>query len=279
MRTETINGVHTKLGPQHAKLMEKTEAASVSPSTKTGWRAILPIHPAAELFPLMDEAELRELADDIAKHGLKEKVDLYDDPEIGHCVLDGRNRLDAFALLGKGIFDASGYPVREQRWVGDEPSFDPYSHVISKNILRRDLHLTAEQRRALIAKVLMANPDKSNRQIAKQVKADDKTVAKVRTKLEARSEIPNVETAIDTKGRKQPVRKQRSSLDRYKPGSADERKAQSPDEQAAKEARALAEFTFACRTWLPQINLEANRQKARLLVSELTGVKPQARVA
>jgi outer membrane biosynthesis protein TonB len=165
--------------------------------------------------------------------------------------------------------------------VGDnDPSFDPYAHVISKNIIRRDLHLTAEQRRDLIAKVLKARPETSNRQIAKQMKVDDKTVAKVRTKLEARSEIPNVESATDTKGRKQPVRKQRSSLDRAKPGSADERKGQSADEKAAKvSADALAEFTFACRTYLPRITIEADQRRARLLVSELTGVKPKARAA
>jgi hypothetical protein len=42
---------------------------------------------------------------------------------------------------------------------------------------------------------------------------------------------------------------------------------------AAKSARALAEFTVACRTWLPKITVEADRQKARLLVSELTSDK------
>jgi hypothetical protein len=41
------------------------------------------------------------------------------------------------------------------------------------------------------------------------VKADDKTVAKVRRELERRSEIPNVETITDTKGRQQPTRKTR----------------------------------------------------------------------
>jgi hypothetical protein len=38
-------------------------------------------------------------------------------------------------------------------------------------------------------------------------------------------------------------------------------------------ARALAEFMVACRTWLPKVTVEADRQKARLLVSELTSNK------
>jgi hypothetical protein len=90
---------------------------------------------------------------------------------------------------------------------------DPWEAAISANIHRR--HLTAEQKRELIAKLLKAKPKpkpkQSNRQIAKQVKADDKTVAKVRKELEARSEISNVDTRTDTKGRKQPAERKRAS--------------------------------------------------------------------
>jgi hypothetical protein len=41
----------------------------------------------------------------------------------------------------------------------------------------------------------------------------------------------------------------------------------------------LAEFTTACRMWLPQITVEDDRRKARLLVSELTTSKPKAKAA
>ena len=51
----------------------------------------------------------------------------------------------------------------------------PYAYVTSANIHRR--HLTAEQKRELIAKLIEADPTKSNRQIAKTVKVDHKTVA------------------------------------------------------------------------------------------------------
>ena len=69
------------------------------------WRDVLPVHPAAEQFPLMGADELKELAADIGAHGLREPVSLYRDPEIGICVLDGRNRADALELIGKGIGD------------------------------------------------------------------------------------------------------------------------------------------------------------------------------
>jgi hypothetical protein len=51
------------------------------------------------------------------------------------------------------------------------------------------------------------------------------------------------------------------------------------EKAAGTSARCLAEFTIACRVWLPQITVEADRQKARLLVSELTSSKPKAEAA
>jgi len=57
--------------------------------------------------------------------------------------------------------------------------------------------------------VLKAKPEASNAAVAKQVKADDKTVAKVRGELESRSEIPNVNIRTDSKGRKQPAKRKR----------------------------------------------------------------------
>jgi hypothetical protein len=98
-------------------------------------------------------------------------------------------------------FKAGGDPIR-WRILGDG---DPYDQVLSLNIHRR--HLTAEQKRDLIAKLLKAKPAASNNSIAKQVKVDDKTVGTVRRELERRSEIPNVKARTDSKGRKQPANK------------------------------------------------------------------------
>jgi hypothetical protein len=53
-----------------------------------------------------------------------------------------------------------------------------------------------------------------------------------------------------------------------------------PEEMAAKRsAHWLAEFVVGCRLYLPKITIEADRQKARLLVSELTRATPQKKVA
>ena len=65
---------------------------------------------------------------------------------------------------------------------------------------------------------------------------------------------------------------------------ADTRKAEpalnpSTAQKAAKQsAHSLAEFKFACDTWLPKITVEAHRQEARRLVADLLG-EPKAEAA
>jgi hypothetical protein len=160
------------------------------------WRDHLPVHPAAELFPLMSKDELRELAEDIRDNGLIQGVDIQKGK-----LLDGRNRLDAMELVHGSNFDLRSIAHN----VDDD--IDPYEYVISVNAHRR--HLTPEQKRDLIAKVLKAKPEASNATIAKQVKVDDKTVAKVRQKLESTSEIPKLKKTVgaDGKSRAKPERR------------------------------------------------------------------------
>jgi hypothetical protein len=171
------------------------------------WRDHLPVHPAADLFPLMSEAELKELAEDLLAHGQRMLIMLCKSPDGTRLnVLDGRNRLDAMALTGRLRADDDG-----ELYFGDEMvgligvKSDPYETVVSFNLHRR--HLTSEQKRDLIAKLLKAQPEKSDRQIAGMAKADHKTVATVRSGEEGRGEIPHVEVRTDSKGRAQPARR------------------------------------------------------------------------
>ena len=93
----------------------------------------LDIHPIADRFPLLSEAELAKLARDIEDNGLLEPIVIWQGQ-----LIDGRNRLAACRLL-----DIEP-PTRE--WEGDED--DLVRWIISKNILRR--HLTPGQRAELI---------------------------------------------------------------------------------------------------------------------------------
>ena len=168
------------------------------------WRAHLQVHPAAELFPLLSAAELKELADDIERaRGIHYQIVL----DVKGRLLDGRNRLDALVLLGRLGADKAGKLLIKD--YGPLPittiAEDPYDLVISLNLHRR--HVTAEQKRELIAKVLKAKPGQSNNAVAKQVKADDKTVAKVRRDLESTSEIPKLEKTVGADGKSRPANK------------------------------------------------------------------------
>lgn len=151
---------------------------------------ILPFHPAADIFPLMQGDELNELVTDIRAHGLRQPIVTFEEQ-----IVDGRNRARAC--------ERAGVEPHYTPFQGEEK--DLVAFIISANIHRR--HLTSEQKHELLEKLLRAQPDKSDRQIARIVKRDNKTVASVRRELEAREEIPHVETRTDSKGREQPARK------------------------------------------------------------------------
>lgn len=93
-------------------------------------------HPFANLFPLLSDAELSELAADMRANGQAEPAMLH-----RGMVLDGRNRTKAAALAGIGVsyvtFSGS-----------DRQALD---YAISKNLMRR--HLTTSQRAMVAAKL------------------------------------------------------------------------------------------------------------------------------
>jgi hypothetical protein len=55
--------------------------------------------------------------------------------------------------------------------------------------------------------VIIAAPEKSNRQIAEQVKVSQPTVAAVRADLETKGDVEKVSTSVDTRGRRQQAHK------------------------------------------------------------------------
>jgi hypothetical protein len=188
---------------------------STSHVKQASWRDVLPVHPAAELFPLMSPDELRELgADIVKKNGLVAPIALWRrNPNEPLQLLDGRNRLDAIELVtgrtvevGAPSLMAGDFLATDKVIVLDK-SVEPYAYVISANIHRR--HFTAEQKRDLIGKLLKATPEKSNRQIAETVKASHVTVGAVRTEMESTGQIDQLTKTIgkDRKARSKPKRR------------------------------------------------------------------------
>lgn len=187
----------------------------MSDAEKRSWRDLMPIHPAADMFPMLDDADLLALGEDIGRNGLTSPivVQLESDWPV---LLDGRNRLDAMECAGwklglskcehgswfLTIDDARGGTGNNAIAV---VTTDPWDYVVSANIHRR--HLTPESKRALIAQLLKENPERSDRAIGKLVKADNKTVASVRRQEEDVRNVPHVKKRVDTRGRRQPAKK------------------------------------------------------------------------
>lgn len=96
------------------------------------------VHPAAELFPMMDDEQFKGLLEDIRENGLDECGVLTVDGQI----LDGRNRYKACQQLGIAM---------EWSQLEHDSDVDPFKYVISKNLHRR--HLTYEQRVIIGAKM------------------------------------------------------------------------------------------------------------------------------
>jgi hypothetical protein len=107
----------------------------------------IPFHPYADVFNLIAGSEFEQLVEDVRKHGLRDRIVLYDG-----MILDGRNRYRA--AIAAGLLseddDPDDRPAHFQRFVSAVDG-DPIAFVISKNIFRR--HLTVAQRSYAMAEV------------------------------------------------------------------------------------------------------------------------------
>jgi hypothetical protein len=100
---------------------------------------VLPVHPAAEIFPRLDADELAELAADIAEHGLRESL-VVQRVNGEALLIDGRNRREACRLAGI---------APTVRWL--DPETNAAEFIFSANVTRR--HLTKGQRAMAVAQM------------------------------------------------------------------------------------------------------------------------------
>lgn len=141
-------------------------------------------------MPPLSADEYDELRASIEKIGVTVPVIVDDDGNV----IDGHHRVTIAQELGVQ------YPTRVVSGLSEDEKIE---QSVILNIARRQL--TREQRRSIIAEQLKRHPEKSNREHARQLGVDDKTVGSVRNVLEERAEIPHVETRTDSLGREQPA--------------------------------------------------------------------------
>lgn len=146
-----------------------------------------PVHPVASMFPMIEDSELRELADDISENGQNEPIVLvpyYDDftavlashglsftddewcqvcgqyPEVeaelepDMVIIDGRNRMSACLLAGVEPRVTYDIPGNTSGKDSDSPDWEQYvtAWITSSNIHRR--HLSKGQRAAIAAEMV-----------------------------------------------------------------------------------------------------------------------------
>src|SRR5262245_25638302 len=122
-------------------------------------------HPLAEVYPLIEGDEFEALVKDIEANGLIEAITLFEGK-----ILDESNRYNACKAIK--CFKFGKHDFRNLPADGDK--VDPLSFVISKNSHRR--HLTQEQKRDLITKLLVERPNASSRAIASIARVSHNTV-------------------------------------------------------------------------------------------------------
>ena len=149
-----------------------------------------------QLLPPLAPDEMAELRASIEMHGVLVPV-LVDENGV---TIDGHHRLKLAAELGVEC------PTEIRTGLSDEQK-----RTLARTLNTARRHLTRDQKRALIQGQLLDTPGRSDNAIAKDLGVSDKTVTTVRADLQRRSEIPNVETRTDTKGRKQPATKSPAS--------------------------------------------------------------------
>lgn len=133
-------------------------------------------------MPPLSPEEYAALETSIRENGIQVPI-LVDEDDV---VVDGHHRRKIAQELGIEC------PTNIVRGKSDA---DKRTLALSLNLDRR--HLNREQRRALIAESIRADPTLSNREHARRTGADDKTVGRVRTGLEESAEIPHFSERID----------------------------------------------------------------------------------
>jgi hypothetical protein len=130
---------------------------------------------------------LRELGEDIKKNDLRAAIAVWKEQKhLPVQLFDGRSRLDAMPSASRSRSSPVALTptpdqtlVPAQRHVDAElhghHGDDPHTYVISTNIRRR--HLNHKQREEAFAKIIARAPEKSDRQIAREIGVDHKTIA------------------------------------------------------------------------------------------------------
>ena len=154
------------------------------------------LHPAANIFPMMEGPDFDRLCGDIQENGLLNRIIFFGETIETAELIDGRNRLKACQELGINWLDHVAL-VKPQ----DMP--DPVSFVLTMNLIRR--HLNDSQRAMIAARV--ANLRQGRPELNASIDAFD-----------SRSNKTQVEAATGLNVSRKSVQRARKVQDKAVPG-------------------------------------------------------------
>ena len=209
-------------------------------------------HPIASMFPLMEGDEFDALVADIKAHGQNQPIIIYED-----MILDGRNRYRA-------CIEAGVEPSACLSYVDSHA--EAVAYVISANIRRR--HLDADTKRKIIESLIKATPEKSDRTLAKEAKADRETISRARKRLTATGGMPPVEKRVgaDGKTRKTPATETAAEIEEEQVSNV-ERNADFTPEQVSAAENAVLDHRFPAPELTPAEQAQAHKTANAMLAN------------
>ena len=167
-----------------------------------------------QVMPNLSTEEYAELKSDISSRGVMVPIEF---DEQGN-VLDGHHRLQICEELG-----IKDFPKVIRAGLTEE---EKYTHARKLNLARR--HLSQEQKRGLIQQQLQATPEKSDRQIARDLGISNKTVSTHRKEMEENGELCKLHSSIGADGKERPRQVERKPVSVFNPTKREEKALTNP---------------------------------------------------
>ena len=202
-----------------------------------------------QVMPPLTAEEYGELKSDIAKRGVMVPIE-YD--EHGN-VLDGHHRLQICAELGIKDFPKvirAGMTEDEKR-----------THARKLNMARRQL--SREQRRDLILDEALEHPEKSDRQIAKELLVSPTTVGTVRAQAASDGRVSKLDTSTGADGKQYPRQVERKPVTIFNPTRREEKAIQNPN-----VVERVADTGTSVLTAAKQLNREEKAERKAFTLAE-----------
>ena len=210
-----------------------------------------------QVMPELSADEYSELKADIKERGVMVPIEF---DEFGNT-LDGHHRLKICEELG-----ITDYPKVIRAGMTEE---EKRTHARKLNMARRQL--SQEQRRDLIREQLKETPEKSDRQIAKELGVSHVTVAARRSELESGGKIDHLTTSIGADGKEYTKPTRNKTVTIFNPTAAEEKAVKQPEiiERMAESGKSAVEVKREIKAEKQEEKRQENAEKIKELSTPL----------